>query len=188
MATIAGRVSLARFARAVWQSQLVAVSTRSSLASLPTALDGAKRWLAAPDAATGFTLPLAVSVFKVNRTISSLAKLFFIAHLYDLNLDAPQIITFTLTIMLLSFSAPGIPGGSPSTSLPAYLAVGTPIEAYILFEAVDAIPDIFKTLTNVTGNMTALVIVARLAGYPAIGISAEELAGDKAMEAAAGSD
>lgn len=165
IAMIVGRVNLWRFARATAPAQVVAVGSSSSIASLPALLDGARRWLVFPDAVTGFVLPLSVSAFKVNRTVSSLAKLFFIAHLYGFTPGPLQIVTFILTVMLLSFSAPGIPGGSPSTSLPAYLAAGAPIEAYFLFEAVDAIPDIFKTLTNVTGNMTALTVVARLAGF-----------------------
>jgi len=165
IAMIAGRVNVWRFARAAASAQAVAISSRSSLAALPALLDGARRWFAFPDAVTGFVLPLSVSIFKVNRTVSSLAKLLFIAHLYGLALDPPQIAAFIVTIMLLSFSAPGIPGGGPGVSLPAYLAAGAPIEAYFLFDTVDAIPDIFKTLANVTGNLTALTIVARLAGF-----------------------
>ncbi|MGE0128765.1 MAG: dicarboxylate/amino acid:cation symporter [Blastocatellales bacterium] len=179
IAMIVGRVNLWRFARATTPAQAVAVGSSSSIASLPALLDGARRWLVLPDAVTGFVLPLSVSVFKVNRTVSSLAKLFFIAHLYGFTPSLLQIVTFTLTVMLLSFSAPGIPGGSPSTSLPAYLAAGAPIEAYILFEAVDAIPDIFKTLVNVTGNMTALTIVARLAGFSDSADSYETITGAK---------
>ena len=63
----------------------------------------------------------------------------------------------------MSFSSLGIPlGGGGIRTLPAYLAAGVPIEALILFEAVEAIPDIFKTLLNVTGDMSVATIVNRL--------------------------
>jgi len=165
IAMAAGRVNMWRFARAAAPAQAVALSSQSSIASLPALLDGARRRLDLPDTVTGFVLPLAVSVFKVNRTVSSLAKLFFIAHLYGFSPNSLQIATFILTIMLLSFSAPGIPNGGPGVSIPAYLAAGAPIEPLLLFNAVETIPDIVKTLTNVTGNMTALTIVARLSGF-----------------------
>jgi Na+/H+-dicarboxylate symporter len=179
IAVIGGRVKLWRFARAAFPAQAVAVSSQSSIASLPALLEGAKRWLTVPDAVSGFTLPLSVSVFKINRTVSSLAKLLFIAHLYGLPLNPLQIVAFVATMILLSFSAPGIPGGNQSAGLPAYLAVGAPLEPLILFEAVDAIPDIFKTLNNVTGNMTALTLVSRLAGFSNSADPYETIAGAK---------
>jgi Na+/H+-dicarboxylate symporter len=46
-------------------------------------------------------------------------------------------------------------------SIPAYLAVGIPIEAILILNAVETIPDIFKTLLNVTGDMSAAVILSR---------------------------
>ena len=40
-------------------------------------------------------------------------------------------------------------------------AAGIPIEGIIVLEAVDTIPDIFKTLLNVTGDMSAATILSR---------------------------
>jgi Na+/H+-dicarboxylate symporter len=45
--------------------------------------------------------------------------------------------------------------------LPAYLAAGLPIEGLVIAEAVDAIPDIFKTLLNVTGDMSVATLLSR---------------------------
>jgi Na+/H+-dicarboxylate symporter len=44
VAVIWGRISLARFARAVAPAQVVAVSTQSSLASLPVMIERARDW------------------------------------------------------------------------------------------------------------------------------------------------
>ena len=46
-------------------------------------------------------------------------------------------------------------------TIPAYIAAGVPIEAIIVIEAVESIPDIFKTLLNVTGHMTAATLLTR---------------------------
>jgi len=46
-----------------------------------------------------------------------------------------------------------------------YLAAGIPLEGYILLKAVDAIPDIFKTLLNVTEVMAVATIVAKKARW-----------------------
>jgi Na+/H+-dicarboxylate symporter len=111
---------------------------------------------------TGFVLPLSVSTFKVNRTISSTTKLLFLAHVFAVPLGAAELATFLVTALILSFSSVGVPGGgSAFRTLPAYLAAGVPIEGIVILEAVDTIPDIFKTLTNVTGDMSAATILSR---------------------------
>ncbi len=164
LVSLFGRVPLRSFARAAAPAQLVAVSSRSSLASLPAMIEGAERRLGLPAAVAGFVLPLSVSTFKANRTISSTSKFLFLAALYGVVLSPVQVVTFVVMIVLLSFSTPGLPTTGTMRTLPAYLAVGIPIEAVLILDAVDAIPDIFKTLLNVTGDMTAATIVSRLAG------------------------
>jgi Na+/H+-dicarboxylate symporter len=52
-------------------------------------------------------------------------------------------------------------GGSAFKTLPAYLAAGLPIEGIIIAEAVETIPDIFKTVLNVTGDMSAATVLSR---------------------------
>jgi proton glutamate symport protein len=159
---IFGRIPMRTFARGVAPAQLVAISTRSSIASLPALIDGATRLLRLPPTSTSFVLPLTVAVFKMNRPISTTAKLLFVAHVYNVPLHATTIAIFLATVILLSFSAVGVPdGGVAFTTLPAYLAAGLPIEAIVVLEATTTIPDIFKTLLNVTGDMAAATILAR---------------------------
>jgi Na+/H+-dicarboxylate symporter len=107
-------------------------------------------------------LPLSVAVFKVNRTISSTAKLLFLAHVYNIPLSAQTIAAFLATVILLSFSSVGVPdGGTAFATIPAYLAAGLPLEVVVVFEATTTIPDIFKTLLNVTGDMSAAAMLSR---------------------------
>jgi Na+/H+-dicarboxylate symporter len=160
--SVGGGVPVRRFARALVKPQAVAFSTRSSLASLPALMEGATADLRLSPAVSGFVLPLSVSTFKAHRTISDPLELLFLAHLYGITLDASQIATFFVTILVLSFSAVGIPSGGYSfKTLPAFLAVGIPLEGVVILKAVDVIPDLFKTLLNVTADMTAATVVAR---------------------------
>jgi Na+/H+-dicarboxylate symporter len=157
-----GRTSIRAFARAAAPAQLVAVSTRSSIASLPAMIEGGATRLHLPPISTSFVLPLAVALFKPNRTISSTVKLLFIAHTFGVALNAAAIATFVVTVILLSFSAIGVAGGGSSfKTLPAYLAAGLPIEAVVIMEVVDTIPDIFKTVLNVTGDLSVATILSR---------------------------
>ena len=159
---VLGRASIRRFARAVAPAQLVAVSTRSSLAALPALVEGARDHLALPASATGFVLPLSVSAFKVNRTMSSTVKLLFLAHVFHVHLGPAELATFLVTVIVLSFSNVGIPGGGATLmTLPAYLAAGVPLAGVVILEAAMTSPDFFRTLLNVTGDMSAATILSR---------------------------
>lgn len=160
-----GGISMLRFAQGVLPAQIVAAGTRSSLACLPALLDGARDRLSLTPGVANLTLPLSASVFKINRTISSTLKLLVIAHMFGIEITTAQTITFIATVIILSFSTVGIPlGGGGMKTLPAYLAAGIPLEAYVLFRAVESIPDIFKTVLNVTGYMSVAVIADRWLG------------------------
>ena len=164
VALLVGGVAMRRFAQAVAPAQGVAISSRSSIASLPALILGAERLQMAPAPITNLVLPISVSAFKNNRPISSVFTFLFLASAYNIPLTGSKITIFALTTLLLSFSSPGIPSGGKAVMLPAYIAAGIPVEGVILLKSVDAIPDLFKTVLNVTADMTALTIVARLSG------------------------
>ena len=172
---VLGRTTMRTFARAAAPAQLVAVSTRSSVAALPALIEGGREHMRLPASSTGFVLPLSVSLFKVNRTISSLVKLFFLAHVYGVSLRPGAIATFLAIETILSFGTAGVPlGGMSLKSLPAYLAAGVPVEGVMILEAVETIPDIFKTLLNVTGQMSAATLLSRSRRAPLASVAAED--------------
>jgi len=176
VAWLVGGVGPLRFARAVAPAQVVGITTRSSLASLPTLVVGAEQGLGLPARVTSLVLPLAVSTFKVNRTVSSTAKMLFLAHVYGVHLAPLQIAAFIGSVLLLSFTVLGVPSAGSIQSLPLYVALGIPIEGVMILNAVEAVPDVFKTLANVTGDMTAAAVVARFAGKSNVVRAAEPAA------------
>lgn len=151
-------VPLRRFARAVAPAQGIAVSSRSSLAALPALIDGASA-LGMPERVTGFFLPFSTSLFRVGAAVALPAGALFIAALYRVDLTATKLVTIGVTSVLLTFSAPGIPNGSILIMAPVLLSVGLPAEGVGILLGVDTIPDIFRTTANVTGTMTAAVVL-----------------------------
>jgi Na+/H+-dicarboxylate symporter len=169
-----GRVPVRTFARGVSPAQLVAASTRSSLASLPALVQGARDRLGLPASATGVVLPLAVALFKLSGTASAPLRLFVLAKVYDIPLSVGTAAIFLVTIILLSFGTVGLPSGLLAIpTLPAYMAAGIPIEGVVILEAVDAIPDVFKTVLNVTADMSAATILSRAERREAEGARAD---------------
>jgi Na+/H+-dicarboxylate symporter len=163
VAVIVGRVPLRAFAAATAPAQTVAAGTRSSLACLPALLEGAERDLHMRPEVAAFVLPLSVSSFKLNLALTQPFNLLFIAAMFGMHLTPAFMLTFTATMLLLSFTTAGIPSGGAFVSLPFYISLGIPVEAFTLFKVADAVPDIFKTILNVTADMTVATIVARFA-------------------------
>lgn len=159
IAVVLGRVSPGAFARAVLPAQVVAMSTRSSLAALPAMLDAADQRLRLPREVSGFALPLAVSTFRLNLAVSWIVGGLFIAKLYGVPFGFQSLATFYLASVLMSFSVPGIPSGSLFIIAPLFPTVGLPVEGVGILIALDAVPDIFKTTLNVTGHMTSAVVL-----------------------------
>lgn len=151
---------LTRFARAALPAQLVAVTTRSSMAALPAMAMAAERDLALPATASSFTLPLAVSTFRLNQAVSWVVMALFAAKLYGVELEMMSVVSLAVTSVLMSFSVPGIPSASLFVVAPFYAAVGIPAEAIGVLIALDLLPDVFKTLLNVTGQLGAATIAS----------------------------
>jgi len=162
IAAVLGRTSLRTFAKAVAPAQMVAVSTRSSLMSLPALVEGGREHLHLSPSATGFVLPLCTAVFKMSTMTAEPVRYLFLAHLFGVPITLTTTAIFLVTVAFLSFSGIGIPGGgSGFDTLPAFAAAGIPVEGLVLVAAVDTIPDIAMTIINVTGHMSVATLVTR---------------------------
>jgi len=155
------RVPLTLFARALVPAQVVGFGARSSLASLPALVRGATDVLKLSPTATGFVLPLGVSVFKLTSALYWVVGALFIGKLYGIPLAASSIALVAASSVVLSFSTPGIPSGGMLLQAPLYTAIGLPVEGIGIMIALDTIPDMFKTLLNVTADMAVGVMATR---------------------------
>lgn len=159
VAVLGGRVPVRVFARAALPAQAVAMGTRSSLAALPALLEAAEHKLRLSREVSGFALPLGVAIFRPNVAVSWIVGGLFIGQLFGLPFGAQAIATFYLASIVMSFSVPGIPSGSLFIIAPLLPAVGLPVEGVGILIALDVVPDIFKTMLNVTGHLTVATVV-----------------------------
>ncbi len=157
---VMGGIPMRRYARALLPSQLIAFSSSSSIATLPSVVKSAEQ-LDIPPAATGFVLPLAASVFKVAAPVSWAAGALFVGRLYGVPLGASGLLAVALAAVFLSFGVPGIPRGAFIMLAPLFAALGLPVDGIGILIAVDAIPDTFATVLNVSGHLAATSLVAR---------------------------
>jgi Na+/H+-dicarboxylate symporter len=162
VAALFGRVSIARFARAVAPAQAVAISTQSSLASLPTMLAASESLGAAP-ATSGIVLPIAVAIFRATSPAMNLAVALYIAHWLGVTIGPGALAAGVCTAAITTMGAVSLPGTITyfSSVAPVAFAMGVPIEALGLLIAVETIPDLFRTVGNVTMDVAITVGLGR---------------------------
>ncbi len=160
VAVLAGGQKLGDFARAMIAPQSVAVSTRSSLASLPAMLAAARN-LKIRDEVIDVTLPMAVALFRATGPAMNLAVLFYIAEWMGLEPSLPQAIAAIFVAVLMSLSAVSLPGeiSFVSSIAPIGIALGIPLGPLALLIAVEMIPDIFRTFGNVSMDVAVTTVV-----------------------------
>jgi Na+/H+-dicarboxylate symporter len=126
-------------------------------------LEAALRGLQIQPRVADVILPLAVAIFRFTSPVANLAVCFFIAHLYNLEPSLIQIIGAVVVAYAVSIAAVGLPGQVSfiASIAPICLALGVPTEVLGILIAVEVIPDIFRTLGNVTGDLAATSILAR---------------------------
>jgi Na+/H+-dicarboxylate symporter len=162
LAVIAGRVPVSRFTRGMISPQAVAISTRSSLASLPAMITSA-RAMGVSEQVADVTLPISVALFRATGPAMNVAVAFYVAHWLGLEPSLGQMIAATAVGAVMSYGAVSLPGEVSyiSSIAPIALALGVPIAPLGLLVAVEMVPDIFRTVGNVTLDVAVTTAVDR---------------------------
>jgi Na+/H+-dicarboxylate symporter len=118
-------------------------------------------------------LPLAVSIFRITSPAMNLAVVLYVASLYGIQPALPQLATGVMLATVLSLAVVSLPSQITffTALVPISIAMGVPLELLPLLLPVEIVPDLFRTVGNVTADMAVTVMVARgskepLAGAP----------------------
>ncbi|MBV8970697.1 MAG: cation:dicarboxylase symporter family transporter [Sphingomonadaceae bacterium] len=160
VALTGGRVGT--FARAAVTPQAIAAGTRSSLAALP-AMIAAARDAGADSERAGVVLPLAVALFRLAAPASIVVVTLTVAHLNGVALGPGALASTVALAVVGTFVIAGLPNQTTffAAYAPPVIAAGLPATLLPLFLAVDLVPDIFYTVTNVTADLALAVLASR---------------------------
>lgn len=168
LGAIAGRAGIVGFARAAIPAQAIAFSTQSSLASLP-AMVAAARPLAVDPADAGIVLPLAVAMFRAASAAANMAVAVYLADLHGVAVAPATLVVGALVAAAVSIGAVGLPAQVSFFAVvaPICVAMGVPTVLLPLLLAIETIPDIFRTIGNVTADLAVMRLAGRNVGAPA---------------------
>jgi Na+/H+-dicarboxylate symporter len=165
VAMLGARFKLVDFARAAIPAQSVAISTQSSLASLPAMVQGAKQ-LGVGARSTDIVLPMAVAIFRATSPAMNLAVAIYVAHWMGIELGPQQIAVGVAVAAVTTLGSVSLPGSISfiAAIAPICMAMGIPIEPLALLVAIETFPDIMRTLGNVTMDIAVTGTIARAEG------------------------
>lgn len=164
LAYLGGGQNPLRFFRAAIPAQAVAISTQSSLVSLPAMLRGVAS-LGVPAATADLVMPVAVAIFRATGPAMNLAVAIYVANWMQVELSPWVLAAGVAAAATTTLGAVSLPGTvSFVTSIaPIALAMGVPVEPLALLIAVETFPDIMRTLGNVTMDMAVTATISKRA-------------------------
>ncbi len=149
------------FFKAVQEAMLMAFSTASSNATLPTALKVADRDLKLPKKVSRFVLTIGATANQNGTALFEGVTVLFLAQFFGIELDLGQQIVVMLVCILGGIGTAGVPAGSLPVVALILGMVGVPPEGIGLILGVDRFLDMCRTTLNVTGDLAAAVVVSR---------------------------
>lgn len=156
------RIGPARFFRQAGETLLLAFSTSSSTAVMPSTVQSAKK-LGVPRDVANLVVPLGATMNMAGTALYQSVAILFLAQMSGIELNAGQIMVMTVTLVASSIGAPGTPGVSIAILASVAAGFGIPVDGMVIVMGVDRILDMSRTSVNVAGDLTASTLLRNVA-------------------------
>ncbi|WP_240325558.1 dicarboxylate/amino acid:cation symporter [Sphingomonas mesophila] len=160
-----GRKNPLQFFRQTQEASLMAFSTASSNATLPTSLRVAEERLGLPRRISRFVLTIGATANQNGTAMFEGVTVIFLAQFLGVELSLTQQLMVMVMCILGGIGTAGVPAGSLPVVALILAMVGIPPEAIALVLGVDRLLDMCRTTLNVVGDLVAAQVIS--AGEPA---------------------
>ncbi len=152
------------FFRQTREASVMAFSTASSNATLPTALRVADTELKLPRRVARFVLTIGATANQNGTAMFEGVTVLFLAQFFGVELTLAQQGFVMLVCILAGVGTAGVPAGSLPVVALILGGVGVPPEGIGLILGVDRFLDMCRTTLNVIGDLVAATVISRLSG------------------------
>ena len=161
---VMGHLNPFMFFRKIREGMLTSFTLCSSSAAMPTNMRICTEKLGISPKISNFSIPLGATVNMDGTCIFLVTSGLFLARAYGVEIQSGMLTTLIITIILLSFGCPGVPGGALVCLGIVLECLDVPVESIGLVIGISAFLDMFDTMSNTTGDMAAALIVAKSEG------------------------
>jgi DAACS family dicarboxylate/amino acid:cation (Na+ or H+) symporter len=155
-----GRKSPIAFFRETQEASLMAFSTASSNATLPTSLRVADEQLRLPPRVARFVLTVGATANQNGTAMFEGVTVIFLAQFFGIELTIWQQVMVMLVCILGGIGTAGVPAGSLPVVALILAMVGIDPQAIALVLGVDRFLDMCRTTLNVVGDLVAAQVIA----------------------------
>ncbi len=156
----AGWSPLAWF-KQVQEVMVMAFSTASSNATLPTSLRVAEQNLKLPNKVSRFVLTVGATANQNGTALFEGVTVLFLAQFFGVDLDLGQQFMVMFVCILGGIGTAGVPAGSLPVVALICAMVGVPPEGIGIILGVDRFLDMCRTTLNVTGDLVLATMVSK---------------------------
>lgn len=159
-----GRKNPLAFFRETQEASVMAFSTASSNATLPTSLKVAEEKLKLPRRVSRFVLTIGATANQNGTAMFEGVTVIFLAQFFGIDLSLGQQLMVMLVCILGGIGTAGVPAGSLPVVALILAMVGIDPQAIALVLGVDRFLDMCRTTLNVVGDLVAAQVIS--AGEP----------------------
>lgn len=162
-----GHHSPLEFLRAIRDVQLLAFSTSSSAAVMPLSIRAAEENLGIREDISRFVIPIGTTINMDGTGLYQAVAAIFLCQIFKVDLSFTEMILLLCTTVGASIGTPATPGVGIAVLATILSGIGVPSAGIGIILGVDRILDMCRTAINVTGDLTAVVIVDKwMTGRP----------------------
>lgn len=154
------RKSPLQFFKDIFPAQVLAFTSQSSLGTLPVTIKSLVENAKVTQNVAGFVASLGTTIgMNACGGIYPAVVAIYVANMFGIDLSMYHYVIIILTTTIGSLGIAGVPGAATMATTVVLTAVNLPVEGVAMILAVDALIDMMRTMTNVTGAaVTALVV------------------------------
>lgn len=163
LSAVLGGIGPKRFLGAIRDVFLLAFSTSSSAAVMPLSIETAEERLGVQPSIARFLIPLGATINMNGTALYQGVATVFLAQVFSIELTTGGLALVVVTAVSASIGSPATPGAGIVILAMVLEGVGIPTTGIALILGVDRILDMSRTAVNVTGDLTACVVIQRFA-------------------------
>jgi Na+/H+-dicarboxylate symporter len=161
------RGKLRQFIAAARPPFLIAFATCSTAAALPVSLKTMPTEMGISPRVATFVLPLGAAIGRDGSAIYQAVTVLFVAQVYGVELGLASLMTLVVTAMLAAMAVASIPAAGFVNLAILLSALGLPLEGAALVFGVERPLDMFRSSTNLLGQLVNATYVDHTENVPA---------------------
>lgn len=158
-AFLIGKVNPITYIKKASKIWLMTLTTRSSAATLPYTIKTCNEDFDIPEKVTNIVVPLGCTIHMCGGAVSFALLGLFTSQLFGVPITIGTFALMIISATLINMAAPGIPNGGIVIGATYLSILGIPLTFIGLYSGIYPLLDMAYTTLNVTGDITANIII-----------------------------